>query len=1054
MAIKPAITKLCEWIRKYHGVYGKAEYGSNDAKSGLKVIDTIDSNEIGEVGAVNEYNLVAALLETYIYGMMGVRSVLPELGSNTLIEVPRAIQSLNVSQLTIHEKGQQYSHGVDVYIQRNTPYKDWNGLIKGILGKEASVIGGATVRTSATNECVEIKLSDDFKKFSKIAGKVLLENENLMLTTINNLEVDLDNLPDFLDKTLVEQITLAMKQISPSVESFDIRYPNGIAGAIRNYNAKYCNVIISRLAAKCDPNFSNREFVYDIYAAYIFFCDKKISVTPSPMSGSYIPGETLFNVENGEQGTFVFLGEVGGSSAQTGNMWLGWEDGDTDVVFDFHNDGIGPVQDEPLEIVTTDIFHCGNYGWYWNATTNKRIGYTLPDYNSVIINGSTGDGYALLDANIVPLPTNPTYADKLLYLLSTSLINAGYVDKNIQWGSNLVLEDSAVNNGYKYVSLYACVSNDGKWIMPIIIASNKTLADVDIDVGTYTASQDRGTATITFTGEASENGSLYIYKDSSYMPAGLAIPTNSAFTIRSGAGGWIAMTNRHQFVNNSNFYFNRSGDGGSQNNGHIWEAGTFVGCETVSIFKNIDITTYTPSVTTDPHHDDVADALYNEVYDIIDPIIFDENLVMNIINENWTIEDLSEWSNATPVNTDDEVSLIDDTKTIDDVISEQSENNATNGVIESTSTPIHIKNIAGLAYSFNYVYIIDLSNLAKMQLALFDMDWMDKLKFTSSNPLDGVLSCIGLPFALDYTPSTGDIYGNSTVFVGVFGHELLAPATEDPQYDRRISAYTPNKTVKEIKIGNFKVSKLEPLLHKNYMDFEPYTKAEIFIPFCGLIDLSMNDIIADGRYDNELCIRYYVDLVTGLATVRLNLVIPTIVDGSGNPIEHTIYETHTNVAYQIPTSGGTFASLAATMLSAVGHVASVATLASGAGAAVKAATTIGSAALDTVTSGLKQSNTRSSGVSSNIGYTDSMVPYIVLRQHNPAEFFNSETFRLNEGYITKTAGKISDYYTYTDDNGKSHSQYLEVEGFDLSNIGATKEEQEALSEILRSGFWT
>lgn len=79
------------------------------------------------------------------------------------------------------------------------------------------------------------------------------------------------------------------------------------------------------------------------------------------------------------------------------------------------------------------------------------------------------------------------------------------------------------------------------------------------------------------------------------------------------------------------------------------------------------------------------------------------------------------------------------------------------------------------------------------------------------------------------------------------------------KYETTVGGYVMNKTAVAY---NFTMSKkILPLFGDSFLDYEPYTHFELYIPFCGTVSLEPADIL--GR---KLSVRLVVDFTTGTAT--------------------------------------------------------------------------------------------------------------------------------------------------------------------------------------------
>lgn len=135
-------------------------------------------------------------------------------------------------------------------------------------------------------------------------------------------------------------------------------------------------------------------------------------------------------------------------------------------------------------------------------------------------------------------------------------------------------------------------------------------------------------------------------------------------------------------------------------------------------------------------------------------------------------------------------------------------------------------------------------------------------QFLTSNPIDCIVSLQRYPMEI---PAVGD----TTIVLGKYNTSLHAKPMEKTAYFYLFNGNTIN-----------------PKFGDSFLDYEPYTKMELYVPFCGTIQLNPADIL--GR---KLNVQLVVDFTTGTATgfvMSDNLVIETV---------------NGNVAIDIPVTG-------------------------------------------------------------------------------------------------------------------------------------------------------
>lgn len=209
--------------------------------------------------------------------------------------------------------------------------------------------------------------------------------------------------------------------------------------------------------------------------------------------------------------------------------------------------------------------------------------------------------------------------------------------------------------------------------------------------------------------------------------------------------------------------------------------------------------------------------------------------------------------------------------------------------------------------------------------------------------------------------------------------------------------------------------KIEPYWG-NALDYAPYTKASIYLPFIGTQELNIDDIM--GR---TVGVIYNIDLLSGACACMITC------DGS------VMYNFSGNVISQIPVSGKNALEMYKSVISAVTNTA----LAVGTGAGgVALAGDVMSNGLSVM--GSKMTVQRGGTISATNGVLGVKFPYITILRANqslPADFHSFK------GYPSNISGKVS-----------SFSGYTEVEYVHVTGINATENELEMIEQILKEGF--
>ena len=249
------------------------------------------------------------------------------------------------------------------------------------------------------------------------------------------------------------------------------------------------------------------------------------------------------------------------------------------------------------------------------------------------------------------------------------------------------------------------------------------------------------------------------------------------------------------------------------------------------------------------------------------------------------------------------------------------------------------------------------------------------------------------------------------IIMGLYMYPFIVPAT-NRKYIRAGNVITnivmnvPDSQIIEIDCGSVEV----PNFYGAYLDYEPFTKCDLFLPYCGTFPLSMDDIAG-----KTLTIKYRVDLLTGVcgAYVIIN--------------ESVKYNYTGTCAINIPISSRSFENLYNSIMSVVGSMI---------GGSSFGLPSVGSVA-GAVTSGKNQIQ-HGGNCSGNAGYLGVQTPYLIFSVPNVA---------IPKGLNTYTGYPIFATYKLADLKG-----YTEVEEIHLENLGsATKEEIDMIINKLKEG---
>ena len=297
------------------------------------------------------------------------------------------------------------------------------------------------------------------------------------------------------------------------------------------------------------------------------------------------------------------------------------------------------------------------------------------------------------------------------------------------------------------------------------------------------------------------------------------------------------------------------------------------------------------------------------------------------------------------------------------------------------------------ATGFVALYNPTQSQLSSFSQYLWSNNFLDNFKKLFANPMDAI---IGLHM-IYATP----IRGNEAEIVCGYAHSGVMSNTVSSQYI-------------EIDCGSIKVNRY----FGNVLDYAPYTKLQLYLPFVGIVDLDTNEIM-----DGTLNIIYRIDVLTGSCLARLK-----ITRGDYNA---ELYNFAGNCAVQLPISGGSYSGIIANAIGVAGSIG--ATIASG---GTLAPVLVGSAVSSAINSHTNVSHSGSLG--SNSGALGIKKPYLIITRPKPAE---ADKFNEFYGKPSNKTIKLS-----------SCSGYTRVKDIHVENISsATDDELNEIESLLKEG---
>lgn len=199
-----------------------------------------------------------------------------------------------------------------------------------------------------------------------------------------------------------------------------------------------------------------------------------------------------------------------------------------------------------------------------------------------------------------------------------------------------------------------------------------------------------------------------------------------------------------------------------------------------------------------------------------------------------------------------------------------------------------------------------------------------------------------------------------------------------------------------------------------YLDYSPYTKIEIYLPYIGTHPLDIDDVMGKAVH-----VVYHVDILSGACTAYVQCG------------ESVLYSFIGQCSSSIPITGNDWTNV---INGSISIAASIGTMvATGGASAPFAATEIAS----TATNSLKPTVEKSGAMGGTGGLLGIQTPYLILTRPRQALPENQNRYTGYPSFITSTLSSLSGY--------------TEVESCHLQGITATEQEINEIENLLKKG---
>lgn len=230
-----------------------------------------------------------------------------------------------------------------------------------------------------------------------------------------------------------------------------------------------------------------------------------------------------------------------------------------------------------------------------------------------------------------------------------------------------------------------------------------------------------------------------------------------------------------------------------------------------------------------------------------------------------------------------------------------------------------------------------------------------------------------------------------------------------------------------------------------YLDYDPYTKLEIYLPFCGVHPLKVDDFMP-----GTISLKYYIDLLSGTCVA---VVKSTKANIHNDTLDSVVYQFMGNCAAQIPVTAQQFADAVRSAINIAASIGSMVATGVGGAAVTSAAKNAGNAVSSIARTASQEISTGASAVenvmnlkpaierSGAIGSSGALLavrtPYLILTRPRMARPDKQNVYTGYPSFITETLGDLTGWTI--------------VQAIHLDAIPCTSEELNEIDALLKGG---
>lgn len=322
------------------------------------------------------------------------------------------------------------------------------------------------------------------------------------------------------------------------------------------------------------------------------------------------------------------------------------------------------------------------------------------------------------------------------------------------------------------------------------------------------------------------------------------------------------------------------------------------------------------------------------------------------------------------------------------------------GIVDDRSDYIPsdgLPTVSAISSGFVNLYNPTLTNIQSLHTFMMSDGFLENVKKLISNPIDYIISLHLIPV----TPTT---LGSESIKVGGIDTQVSVPIIS--------SQYL------EFDCGTVNVEEY----WGSFIDYSPFTKVSIFLPFVGIKELNLDDVMA-----GQIGVKYRIDILTGNFTCSLHV-------SSSRKVNAILYNYSGNMSMSVPVSASDYRQKVSAFTQLVGSGAMVAVSGGASPSAdIGFASNLANVALS------KYGYSRSGNITGDASLLGNYTPYLIISR--PNQSLPSKYKGLN-GYTSNIGGTVGQFSGY--------NAFREVK---VDGLTCLEEEKQMIVDLLQSGVF-